>query len=336
MRTGASLMVIPRSRSKTKESSSCGCILSLAIVPVISKSLSANVDFPWSMWAIIEKLRIFMKKIFIFPFWVWVYGILAYISAEIVTSSTPIDKIAPSTIIFSFSYYIVQVAIVADIITRKRLSLTGIILIGLIYGFLEEAFYIKNPLPLTLLLALGHSAVTITFPYLLVNFLIPGEKQPFLNKFGYVLTAGYLALLYAAMVFFIPFAYPDSLIVSIVALPVLFLLLKKFGKSGISAAISTIKKWEGVAVLILAVFLTIISVQNYLGVMVIFIWLLLRQKAFSRQDLYLISIFFLVFHFLASFLNKSADPAKLWLNYPISFIIGLGLIFFLIRRRFLQ
>ncbi len=317
---------MPRSRSKAKESSSCGCILSLAIVPVISSNLSANVDFPWSMWAIIEKLRIFMKKIFIFPFWVWVYGILAYISAEIVTSSTPINKIALSTVIFSFSYYIVQIVIVADIITRKRLSLTGIILIGLVYGFLEEAFYIKNPLPLTLLLALGHSAVTITFPYLLVNFLIPGEKQPFLNKFGYVLTVSYLALLYTAMVFFIPFAYLDSLIVNAIALPVLFWLLKKFGKSGIVAAISAVKKWEKITIPVLAAVLTIISGQNYLGVMVIFIWVLLRQKALNYQDLYRATIFYLGFHFLASIFNKSTGIS---LNYIISSVLGVILIFWL-------
>ncbi len=272
-------------------------------------------------------------KTFLFPFWVWVYGILAYISAEIVTSSTPINKIALSTVIFSFSYYIVQIVIVADIITRKRLSLTGIILIGLVYGFLEEAFYIKNPLPLTLLLALGHSAVTITFPYLLVNFLIPGEKQPFLNKFGYVLTVSYLALLYTAMVFFIPFAYLDSLIVNAIALPVLFWLLKKFGKSGIVAAISAVKKWEKITIPVLAAVLTIISGQNYLGVMVIFIWLILRRNKVSQNDLFFTTIAFVIFHFLGSIFNHSANITVTSINYLVSATAGIVLIFLLKRSR---
>ncbi len=260
--------------------------------------------------------------------WVWTFGILAYISAEIVTSSTPINKIAPATIIFSFSYYIVQIAIMADIITRKRLSLTGIILIGLVYGFLEEAFYIKNPLPLTLLLALGHSAVTITFPYLIINFLFQGEKQSFLNKSGYILTIGYLAVLYVVMTFFIPFVYFDSLLASIVALPILLLLLKKFGKSGTTTSISAVKKWEKPAILILAALLTIISKQNYLGVITLFIWMLIRQKHFGKSDLFFAVISFLIFHFLASFASKGIS-----LNYISSLAISIILIFLLIRFR---
>src|SRR5512144_1943696 len=48
---------MPRSRSRSIESSSCGRWLRGATVPVTSRMRSASVDFPWSMWAIIEKLR---------------------------------------------------------------------------------------------------------------------------------------------------------------------------------------------------------------------------------------------------------------------------------------
>lgn len=219
----------------------------------------------------------------------------------------------------------------ADIIVRKKLSLVGIILIGLIYGFLEEAFYIKNPLPLTLLLALGHSAVTIFFPYLLINFLIPGEKKPFLNRFGYILAIVYLVILYTAMFFFIPFTYPDSLLVGIVALPILLLFLKKFGKSGTVAVISTVKKWEKVTVPILAAILTVVSGQNYLGVMVVFLWVILRRKALGTQDLYLATIFFLGFHFLASIFNKSAYQTGITFNYFVSLTVGVFLLIWLYR-----
>src|SRR3954470_14808473 len=50
-------MVMPRSRSSSIESSSCGPCLRGSTAPVTSRMRSASVDFPWSMWAMIEKLR---------------------------------------------------------------------------------------------------------------------------------------------------------------------------------------------------------------------------------------------------------------------------------------
>src|SRR3989338_2864836 len=55
MRTGLSLMVIPFSFSSSIESKNCVVILLVAMVFVISKSRSANVDFPWSICAMIQK-----------------------------------------------------------------------------------------------------------------------------------------------------------------------------------------------------------------------------------------------------------------------------------------
>ena len=48
---------MPRSRSRSIESSSCGRWSRGSTAPVISRMRSASVDFPWSMWAMIEKLR---------------------------------------------------------------------------------------------------------------------------------------------------------------------------------------------------------------------------------------------------------------------------------------
>src|SRR4051794_38546189 len=50
-------MVMPRSRSSSIESSSCGRCLRGSTAPVTSRMRSASVDFPWSMWAMIEKFR---------------------------------------------------------------------------------------------------------------------------------------------------------------------------------------------------------------------------------------------------------------------------------------
>ena len=56
-RTAWALIVIPRSRSRSIESSSCARIERGSTVCVVSRMRSASVDFPWSMWAMIEKFR---------------------------------------------------------------------------------------------------------------------------------------------------------------------------------------------------------------------------------------------------------------------------------------
>src|SRR3954454_7938400 len=48
---------MPRSRSSSIESRSCGMCLRGSTAPVTSRMRSASVDLPWSMWAMIEKLR---------------------------------------------------------------------------------------------------------------------------------------------------------------------------------------------------------------------------------------------------------------------------------------
>src|SRR4051794_32604117 len=48
---------MPRSRSRSIESRICARINRASTVFVISRIRSASVDFPWSMWAMIEKLR---------------------------------------------------------------------------------------------------------------------------------------------------------------------------------------------------------------------------------------------------------------------------------------
>src|SRR5687767_409784 len=51
------LMVMPRSRSRSIESSTCSAISRSASPPHIWMKRSASVDLPWSMCAMMEKLR---------------------------------------------------------------------------------------------------------------------------------------------------------------------------------------------------------------------------------------------------------------------------------------
>src|SRR3954470_8953443 len=53
-------MVMPRSRSRSMESSSWARIARGSTVCVISRMRSASVDFPWSMWAMMQKFRILL------------------------------------------------------------------------------------------------------------------------------------------------------------------------------------------------------------------------------------------------------------------------------------
>jgi hypothetical protein len=50
-------MVMPRSRSISMESSTCSTISRASSPPVSWISRSASVDLPWSIWAMIAKLR---------------------------------------------------------------------------------------------------------------------------------------------------------------------------------------------------------------------------------------------------------------------------------------
>src|SRR6202042_2161675 len=58
-RTVCALIVMPRSRSMSIESSTCSTMSRTAIVPVCWMRRSASVDLPWSIWAMIAKFRIF-------------------------------------------------------------------------------------------------------------------------------------------------------------------------------------------------------------------------------------------------------------------------------------
>src|SRR5437879_5784732 len=63
MRTACALMVIPRSRSRSMASSTWACISRAVKDPVSSSRRSASVDFPWSMCAMIAKLRMTARSI---------------------------------------------------------------------------------------------------------------------------------------------------------------------------------------------------------------------------------------------------------------------------------
>jgi len=58
-------MVMPRSRSSSRESRNCSRISRSLTAWVICRMRSARVDFPWSTWAMMEKLR--MRRWSILP-----------------------------------------------------------------------------------------------------------------------------------------------------------------------------------------------------------------------------------------------------------------------------
>jgi membrane-bound lytic murein transglycosylase D len=60
MRTVWALMVMPRSRSRSMASSTWACISRAVRLPVSSSRRSESVDLPWSMCAMIAKLRLFL------------------------------------------------------------------------------------------------------------------------------------------------------------------------------------------------------------------------------------------------------------------------------------
>ena len=57
MRTFCDLMVMPRSRSMSIRSRYWARIRRGSTTPVICSIRSARVDLPWSMWAMMQKLR---------------------------------------------------------------------------------------------------------------------------------------------------------------------------------------------------------------------------------------------------------------------------------------
>ena len=58
--TACALIVIPRSRSRSIESRNCSAFSRWLSAPVRSRRRSESVVFPWSMWAMIEKLRMLL------------------------------------------------------------------------------------------------------------------------------------------------------------------------------------------------------------------------------------------------------------------------------------
>ena len=65
MRTAWDLMVMPLSRSRSILSSTCACISRSVNRPVFSIILSASVDLPWSICAIMQKFRILLLFIYV-------------------------------------------------------------------------------------------------------------------------------------------------------------------------------------------------------------------------------------------------------------------------------
>src|SRR5690606_18075570 len=67
-RTDCSLMVMPRSRSRSIESRYWARISRGSTAPHTSSMRSASVDLPWSMWAMMEMLRSCERSVTVRPF----------------------------------------------------------------------------------------------------------------------------------------------------------------------------------------------------------------------------------------------------------------------------
>src|SRR5260221_13790649 len=65
MRTAEALTVTPRSRSRSMLSSTCSCMSRSEMVPVTCNNRSASVLLPWSICAMMQKLRIFEESIYL-------------------------------------------------------------------------------------------------------------------------------------------------------------------------------------------------------------------------------------------------------------------------------
>src|SRR5882724_6239290 len=64
MVTGWALIVMPRSFSRSIESSNCSSMSRVVIVPVRCSNLSESVVFPWSIWAMMLKFLMCAASIF--------------------------------------------------------------------------------------------------------------------------------------------------------------------------------------------------------------------------------------------------------------------------------
>lgn len=276
----------------------------------------------------------FLPKVLFFPKWVWLYAFIAWFCLEIAGASISLAKINLTNLFFSFSFYLVSLAIVINLVLKKGYSIWGLLLLGLIFGFSTNVFYIKAPLIKAIPFSLKAGIVGVIFPYFLVNILSQSTKIPFLGKKGILLSFAYLAILYFSSFSKSPLSFKTSFIQSLIILGVLIFILIKFGKIadhiGDGFGLRLIEK---IAMAVVSIILTFATNQYYAGILIIFLWLLIRQKVTSLKDIYFITILFVIFDFFLVKMNKGALLSKISANYPYALILGVILLVLTLRKR---
>lgn len=154
--------------------------------------------------------------------WKWERNIcimvLGAFNAESLSGATPPYKWVsdPWSIFVTFMFYGLSLLVIEDLVSRYSLDYRKLLLIGFIYGILEEGFLaLSNLLPGYSQIAVGygrylglnvpwavfisefHAIYTVVLTFIIADIIIPRKKMgPVLSKWQYVPVLGYLAMLY--------------------------------------------------------------------------------------------------------------------------------------------
>ncbi|MGQ9723063.1 MAG: hypothetical protein ACUVXA_17305 [Candidatus Jordarchaeum sp.] len=144
--------------------------------------------------------------------------VLGAFNAESFSSATPPYKWVydPWSIFVTFMFYGLSLLVIEDLVSRYSLDYRKLLIIGVIYGILEEGFlaltnelpgwqgmgvgfgrYFGLSVPWTIFIAEFHAVYTVVLTFMIADLIIPREKTgPVLSKWQYVPVLGYLAILY--------------------------------------------------------------------------------------------------------------------------------------------
>jgi hypothetical protein len=154
--------------------------------------------------------------------WKWKRNIclmvLGAFNAESLSGATPPYKwvLDPWSIFVTFMFYGLSLLVIEDLVSRYSLDYRKLLLMGFIYGILEEGFLaLTNLLPGYSQIAVGygrylglnvpwavfisefHAIYTVVLTFMIADIVIPRRKAgPVLSKWQYVPVLGYLTMLY--------------------------------------------------------------------------------------------------------------------------------------------
>lgn len=144
--------------------------------------------------------------------------VLGAFNAESLSSSTPPYQWVSNgwAIFVTFMFYGLMLLVIEDLVSRYSLDYRKLLLIGFIYGILEEGFlaltnelpappgfmagfgrYYGLNVPWTIFISEFHAIYTVVLTFMIADLIIPREKTgPVLSKKQYVPVLAYLAFLY--------------------------------------------------------------------------------------------------------------------------------------------